>query len=164
MNSFSSSPADGGGPRQSSVTRPLNDVEGSGKLVMVIDDSKVICRIVQYALADYAIATIPFSSGVDAINALTSRAVPIPDLVLVDIRMPDMNGYDVTRVLHSNKAFNGVPIVMLSGRDGIFNRIWANFAGADEFISKPFDRPAFVRKIFELLRLDPPDPDAGSRN
>src|SRR5512146_1371019 len=120
---------------------------------MVVDDSHMICRIVEVSLAHYGISSVPFYSGVDALNALNDGAVPVPDLVLLDISMPDMSGYDVASMLNGNKAFKSVPIVMLSGHDGIFDRLKARRVGADDFISKPFDKPQLVRKIFPLLAL-----------
>lgn len=143
-------------------TRPLYEINGedgdNGKLVVVIDDSHLICRIVEFSLREYAINTVSFYSGIDAINALRNGTIPIPDLVLLDINMPDMNGYNVASLLKSNKALREtLPIVMLSGRDGIFDRIRAKRVGAEEFISKPFHKPELVRKIFPLLGLDLPD-------
>jgi twitching motility two-component system response regulator PilG len=143
-------------------TRPLYDINGedddNGKLVVVIDDSHLICRIVEFSLREYAINTVSFYSGIDAINALRNGTIPIPDLVLLDINMPDMNGYNVASLLKSNKALREtLPIVMLSGRDGIFDRIRARRVGAEDFISKPFHKPELVRKIFPLLGLDLPD-------
>lgn len=143
-------------------TRPLYEINGedddNGKLVVVIDDSHLICRIVEFSLREYAINTVSFYSGIDAINALRNGTIPIPDLVLLDINMPDMNGYNVASLLKSNKALREtLPIVMLSGRDGIFDRIRAKRVGAEDFISKPFHKPELVRKIFPLLGLDLPD-------
>ena len=166
MHSFSSSFRDSGSTR----TRPLHDFddfpagEEEGKLVMVVDDSHMICRIVEFSLEHYGISTVPFYSGVDALNALNDGAVPVPDLVLLDISMPDMSGYDVASMLNGNKAFKSVPIVMLSGHDGIFDRLKARRVGADDFIAKPFDKPQLVRKIFPLLALTIPEDIAGHQD
>lgn len=156
MHSFVSSPRD----LDSARTRPLHDLGSTifddGKLVIVIDDSPMICRIVEYSLGHYGINTVSFYSGIDAINALNEGIVPVPDLVLLDIGMPHMSGYDVASVLTNHEGLRGVPIVMLSGHDGLFDRFRAKRAGADDFISKPFERPELIRKVFQFLHLDVP--------
>lgn len=163
MHSFATAPTDPGGFRSPSLTRPLSDEEEeNGKLIFIIDDSPVICRIVEHSLAEFEITTLPFHSGIAALNALRMREVPIPDLVLLDIGMPHMNGYDVASLLNDREEFKSVPIVMLSGHDGIFNRLRAKHAGADDFIAKPFDKPELIRKIFPLLNLALPGPDSRS--
>lgn len=166
MDSFGSSPRSSKAAR----TRPLQDLidmdddTSTGKLVMVVDDSRMICRIVEYSLGHYGISTVPFYSGVDALNALNEGTVPVPDLVLLDIGMPHMSGYDVASLLTHRREFRSVPIVMLSGHDGIFDRLRARHAGADEFISKPFDEQDLVRKVFPLLDLELPGNDSGGKN
>jgi twitching motility two-component system response regulator PilG len=169
MHSFGVSTRIPGG----SHTRPLREIHidtehMEGKLVLVIDDSPMICRIVEFSLREYGINTISFYSGVDALNALQDGVVPVPDLVLLDINLPVMNGYDVAGMLNGNRTFrrNGrpVPIVMLSGKDGLFDRIRARRAGAEDFISKPFKQPDFIRKVFSILELELPADLSGLEN
>ncbi len=160
MQSYSLSSRDVGGSRQR-PTYAIDDEsvteDDNGKLVLVVDDSQMICRIVKFSLEHYGINTVPFYSGIDALSALDEGTVPIPDLVLLDIGMPVMNGYDVTSLLRGHKALRDVPIVMLSGHDGIFDRFRARRVGADDFIAKPFERAELLRKVFSLLKLALPD-------
>lgn len=169
MHSFGLSPRNPAGAH----TRPLHDVQFDidrleGKLVIVIDDSAMICRIVEISLSKYAINTIAFHSGVDALNALHDGVVPVPDLVLLDINLPVIDGYGVAGMLTKNRTFRrdgrAVPIVMLSGKDGLFDRFRARRAGAEDFVSKPFTTPDLVRKIFPLLGLELPDDLSESAN
>jgi CheY-like chemotaxis protein len=169
MNSFSVSPRNPGAAH----TRPLRDLQFDldhieGKLVLVIDDSPMICRIVEFSLREYGINAISFYSGVDALNALHEGVIPVPDLVLLDIKLPVMSGYDIAGMLTNNRTFrrNGrpVPIVMLSSKDGIFDRFRAKRAGAEDFISKPFDKPDLIRKVFPLLDLELPDELSATEN
>jgi twitching motility two-component system response regulator PilG len=146
--------------RSPNVTRPRSDYEldaeseDTGKLVLVVDDSHMICQIVKFSLAKYGINTRPFHSGVDALTALKEGVVPIPDLVLLDIGMPHMRGYAVASLLRSRGEFRSVPIVMLSGHDGLIDRWRALRVGATDFISKPFDEDDLVRKVCALLNLE----------
>lgn len=162
MNSFNVSPRNPGAAH----TRPLRDLQFDfehieGKLVLVIDDSPMICRIVEFSLREYGVNAISFYNGVDALTALQEGVVPVPDLVLLDIKLPIMSGYDVAGMLTNNRTFrrNGhpVPIVMLSGKDGIFDRFRAKRAGAEDFIAKPFEKPDLIRKVFAFLDLELPD-------
>lgn len=161
MDRLMASPDEPEMSRKPNATRPLTgllDRDETGKLVMVIDDSRVICRIVQHALAEYSVATVPFTNGIDAINALSNGDVPVPDLVVLDIEMPDLDGFDVVSILHSKDRFKQVPIVILSSHDNIINRFRTWRAGVVVFISKPAEKLALVRKVFEALHLDPPEP------
>lgn len=167
MQSFGFSPRD---PRDAR-TRPLyddmfddDDDNDNGKLVMVVDDSMMICRIVEFSLGHYGISTVPFYNGVDALNALSEGAVPIPDLVLLDITMPHMSGYDVASLLSSKREFRSVPIIIISGKDGIIDRFRARRAGADDYITKPFEEEELVRKVCLLLNLELPDDYSGNRH
>lgn len=167
MHTFGSSGSLPGNPGDSApraALDPATEDDGNGKLVLVVDDSPMICRIVKYSLAKYGISTRHFSNGVDALHALNEGATPIPDLVLLDITMPHMSGYDVATLLNNKQEFKSVPIVMLSGRDGIFDRLRARRAGADDFISKPFDDADLVCKVFPLLDLEIPDDFSDHRN
>ena len=162
MNSFNVPPRNPGAAH----TRPLRDLQYDlehieGKLVLVIDDSPMICRIVEFSLREYGINAISFYSGVDALTALHEGVIPVPDLVLLDIKLPVMSGYNIAGMLTNNRTFrrNGrpVPIVMLSGKDGIFDRLRAKRAGAEDFISKPFEKPDLILKVFAFLDLELPD-------
>lgn len=164
MHSFGSSPRNPGNSNTRPVLDPMISDDSSGKLVIVVDDSPMICRIVKFSLAKYGIMTKPFSNGIDALHALNEGSTPIPDLVLLDITMPHMSGYDVAALLNNKKEFQSVPIVMLSGRDGIFDRLRARRAGADDFISKPFDDADLVCKVFPLLDLEIPEVFSGHKN
>src|SRR5690349_20827067 len=99
MHAFGSIPRNPGASRTRPLYGPEPGADDSGKLVLVVDDSNMICRIVKFSLQKYGISTMLFHSGVDALNALKEGAAPVPDLVLLDINLPHMNGYDVATLL-----------------------------------------------------------------
>lgn len=75
------------------------------------------------------------SDGMDALGKISEH---VPDLILLDVNMPRMDGYQVTRAIRSSKETSQIPIVMLSGKDGFFDRVKGRIAGATEYITKPF--------------------------
>lgn len=108
------------------------------KLVMVIDDSLTVRKIIETSLKRAGIASVSYSDGVEALRALQERRCPIPDLVILDINLPKMDGYEVARHFKTKQQFNNTVIVMLSKRDGVIDRLKGRLAGAKDYITKPF--------------------------
>jgi DNA-binding response OmpR family regulator len=131
------------------------------RLVLAIDDSSTVRTIIEYSLARIGVRVASFADGLSALRALMGGQVPVPDLVLLDISLPGFDGYQVAGVLRSNDAFADTPIVMLSGRDGIVDRVRSKLIGARGFMRKPFRTGEFVAAMREYLGLPPEDsPDA----
>lgn len=118
--------------------------------IMVIDDSKVIRRIIEGILAREGYRVAAFSHGPEAMQALTMRQTPPPDLVLLDIQLPHMDGYSVARLFRQNRAFDQTVIVMLSGSDGMMDKLRGRLAGAKAYITKPF-KPGEVLTVVQHL-------------
>lgn len=108
------------------------------KLVMVIDDSLTVRKIIETSLKREGIASVSYSDGIEAIRALNEGRHPIPDLVILDIGLPKMDGYEVARHLKTKRQFGNTTIVMLSKRDGVIDRLKGRLAGAKDYITKPF--------------------------
>jgi DNA-binding response OmpR family regulator len=125
-------------------------------VVMVIDDSLAVRRVVEISLNRQGISTISFGDGVDAITTLSLGEIAPPKVLLVDIGLPRMNGYDVARRLKSNQSFRDCKVYMLTGHDGLMNRAYARLLGAG-FIAKPFRAPELVEIVCEALGMRPPD-------
>ncbi|MBD2465989.1 response regulator [Oscillatoria sp. FACHB-1407] len=110
----------------SSISRPT---------VLVIDDSPLMQEMIKRALAgSYHLLTA--SSATEALSLLAHQAVSI---VLLDITMPDIDGYELCRTLRNLPQFQQLPVIMLTARDGVFDRVQARLAGATEYLTKPFD-------------------------
>lgn len=110
-----------------------------GKLVMVIDDSLTVRKIIETSLRREGFEAISYPDGVEALRALTEQQLSrIPDLVILDIGLPKLDGYEIARRLKSKPQFNNTVIVMLSGRDGVIDRLKGRLAGAKDYITKPF--------------------------
>ena len=108
------------------------------KLVMIIDDSLTVRKIMETSLKREGFASVSYPDGIEALRALSERRHPVPDLVLLDIGLPKMDGYEVARHLNTKQQFGNTPIVMISKRDGVIDRLKGRLAGAKDYITKPF--------------------------
>jgi DNA-binding response OmpR family regulator len=124
----------------------------SKPLVMAIDDSPIIRTIIEYTLARVGVRVVTFADGVSAMRALQEQSASVPDLLLVDVDLPRMSGYEVADLLHS--AYHDVPIVMLSGHDGLLDKMRGRLAGAHDFIGKPFKPSELAALVCRRLGID----------
>lgn len=106
--------------------------------VLVIDDSLTVRKILEASLQRAGIIAYAFPDGLQAMQALTARHVPIPDVVILDVGLPNMDGYAVARALRRHQAFNQTIIMMLSGHDGRLDKLRGRLAGATVYVTKPF--------------------------
>jgi CheY-like chemotaxis protein len=145
-------------PESHSLVEPIFDPYARLQpMVMVIDDSLAVRRVVEISLNRQGISTISFGNGVDAITTLFQGEIAPPRVLLVDIGLPRMNGFDVASRLKSNPSFKESKIFMLTGHDGIVNQARAKMLGAG-FISKPFRAAHLVEIVCEALGMGAPDP------
>ena len=108
----------------------------SRKLVLAVDDSPTVRRVISVSLERKGYRVVTAEDGLQALARLADH---LPDIVLLDITMPKMDGYEVCKVIKGNVMLKQVPVVMLSGKDGIFDKFKGRMAGATDYISKPFD-------------------------
>ncbi len=114
--------------------------------VVVIDDSVVVRKIVEIILHRYGIACMSYQDGYEALRAFKAGEDYVPDLIFLDIGLPRIDGYDLLRLLKMSPQFDHTTVVMLSGRDGVLDRLKSRLAGAKGYITKPF-------KTQELLSI-----------
>ena len=123
------------------------------RTIMLIDDSLAVRRIIEASFARISISTTTFPDGLLAIQALAKREVAVPDLLLLDIGLPKMTGYEVAHILRGNPAFSDMILVMLSGHDGMIDRVHSRLVGARDFIRKPFRVSEVVKTVCTLLQI-----------
>lgn len=114
------------------------------KLVLVVDDSPTIRKIVELTLRREGYDVAAADSGVTALAAIADRR---PDLILLDIMLPNLNGYQICQLLKRNERSKAVPVVMLSGKDGMFDKMKGKLAGAADYVTKPFDSKKLVATV-----------------
>jgi len=124
------------------------------KFIMVIDDSPTVRKIIETCLRREEFDVRGFTDGVEAMRWITNDSeARVPDLVLLDIGLPKMDGYEVARRLKAKPMFNNTIIVMLSRRDGVIDRLKGRLAGAKDYITKPFKTQELVAIIQEQLNV-----------
>lgn len=121
---------------------------------MAIDDSPIIRTIIEFTLARVGVRVITFADGMTAMRALQERRASAPDLLLLDVDLPRMNGYEVADLLHS--AYRDVPVIMLSGHNGLLDKVRSRLVGARDFISKPFKPSELAALVCRRLGMDAP--------
>jgi len=89
--------------------------------------------------------------AVDGVDAIACLDRIDPDLVLLDITMPKMDGYQVCKLIRAKESIAGVPVVMISGKDGFFDKMRGNMAGSTDYITKPFSPEALMNILETYL-------------
>lgn len=119
--------------------------------VVIIDDSLVVRKIVETSMSRAGITCLSFRDGYEALRALKNEIKQPPDLVFLDINMPRIDGFDLLRLLRSCPGFDDVPIVMLSSRDSVLDRVKCRLAGARGYLVKPFRTQDLLTMTFAHL-------------
>jgi twitching motility two-component system response regulator PilG len=122
----------------------MDTAELAGIKVMVIDDSNTIRRSAEIFLLQAGCAVILAEDGFDALAKIADHQ---PDVVLVDIMMPRLDGYQTCALIKKNARFAATPVIMLSSKDGLFDRARGRMVGSDEYLTKPFTRESLVGAI-----------------
>jgi twitching motility two-component system response regulator PilG len=131
---------------------PASAAPAPGKrTVLVVDDSPTVRKILAMTLErnGYAVASAP-----DGEAAIVSLEQSVPDLILLDISMPKLDGYEVCKRIKANARTAHIPVVMLSGKDAFFDKVKGRMAGATEYLTKPFETPAVLAVIGRQLEAD----------
>lgn len=116
----------------------------AGLKIMVIDDSKTIRRTAENLLKKAGCEVVTATDGFEALSLVADHH---PDLIFVDIMMPRLDGYQTCALIKNNKAYSDTPVVMLSSKDGLFDRAKGRLAGSDQYLTKPFSRDELLDAI-----------------
>ncbi|MBQ8767747.1 MAG: response regulator transcription factor [Clostridia bacterium] len=114
--------------------------------ILVVDDEKNICDLLRMYLEKEGYTVVMAHNGVDAVNMFSSEA---PDLVLLDIMLPQLDGWQVCREIRKTSE---KPIIMLTAKDEVFDKVLGLELGADDYVTKPFDTKEIVARIKAVLR------------
>lgn len=114
------------------------------KTVLVVDDSATVRKLISGKLEKCGLEVICAVDGMDALEKINES---IPDLILLDITMPRMDGYQVCKMIRGNDATKDVPVVMISGKDGFFDKVRGRMAGTTGYITKPFGPETLMKTV-----------------
>ncbi|MBK7300940.1 MAG: twitching motility response regulator PilG [Moraxellaceae bacterium] len=120
-----------------------------GLKVMVIDDSKTIRRTAETLLQKAGCTVITATDGVDALAKIADTN---PDIIFVDIMMPRLDGYQTCALIKNNSAFKTTPVIMLSSKDGLFDKAKGRIVGSDEYLTKPFSKEELFTAIRQYVK------------
>jgi len=115
-----------------------------GVKVMVIDDSNTIRRSAEIFLKQIGCEVILAEDGFDALSKIASH---LPDLIFVDIMMPRLDGYQTCSLIKRNSRFKSTPVIMLSSKDGVFDRARGRMVGSDQYLTKPFTQESLTDAV-----------------
>jgi twitching motility two-component system response regulator PilG len=121
------------------ASRSLN-----GLKILVVDDSKTIRRTAETLLSKEGCQVFTAIDGFDALSKIADHQ---PDLIFVDIMMPRLDGYETCSLIKHNKVFKKTPVIMLSSKDGLFDRARGRIVGSEQYLTKPFTKDELLGAI-----------------
>ena len=122
-------------------------IPSSGLKVLVIDDSNTIRRSAEIFLKQGGHEVLLADDGFDALSKVNDFD---PDLIFCDILMPRLDGYQTCAIIKRNSKFAGVPIVMLSSKDGVFDKARGRMVGSQDYLTKPFTKDQLLQTVIEF--------------
>ena len=123
----------------SNASRSLN-----GLKILVVDDSKTIRRTAETLLTKEGCQVFTAIDGFDALSKIADHQ---PDLIFVDIMMPRLDGYETCSLIKHNKMFKETPVIMLSSKDGLFDRARGRIVGSEQYLTKPFTKDELLGAV-----------------
>ena len=116
----------------------------AGLKVMVIDDSNTIRRSAEIFLGQAGCQVLLAEDGFDALAKIADHN---PDVIFVDIMMPRLDGYQTCALIKKNARLAATPVIMLSSRDGLFDRARGRMVGSDQYLTKPFTKESLLKAV-----------------
>ncbi len=127
----------------------MGDASTAPVKVLVIDDSNTIRRSAELYLRQAGYEVILAEDGFDALSKITDHQ---PQVIFVDIMMPRLDGYQTCALIKQNPRLRSTPVIMLSSKDGVFDRARGRLAGSDRYLTKPFTKETLVEAVSDYLK------------
>lgn len=112
--------------------------------IMVIDDSQTIRRTAETLLSRAGHTVVTAQDGFEALAKIADHS---PDLIFIDIMMPRLDGYQACALIKGNPRFAATPVIMLSSKDGLFDRARGRIVGSDQYLTKPFTKDELMAAV-----------------
>lgn len=126
------------------MTNESNQAGLDGLKVMVIDDSKTIRRTAETLLKKEGCDVITANDGFEALSKIADHH---PQIIFVDIMMPRLDGYQTCALIKHNQKYKDTPVIMLSSKDGLFDRARGRIVGSEQYLTKPFTKEELLGAI-----------------
>jgi len=126
----------------------VSDAPPGSIKVLVIDDSNTIRRSAEMFLRQAGFEVILAEDGFDALAKISDHQ---PKVIFVDIMMPRLDGYQTCALIKQNPKLRATPVIMLSSKDGVFDRARGRLAGSDRYLTKPFTKEALIDTVNQYL-------------
>jgi len=133
------------------IQEAAQESKPKGKTILVIDDSATVRKLIAGKLERSGHDVFCFNDGNEAMDRLQTL---VPDLILLDITMPGMNGYEVCELIRNGDSTKDVPVVMISGKDGYYDEARGRTAGTSGFITKPFGPETLMKTVETYLKSE----------
>ncbi len=131
------------------MTNGETGMDLSGIKVLVIDDSKTIRRTAENLMTKAGCEVFTAADGFEALGKIVDYR---PDVIFVDIMMPRLDGYHTCALIKNNQSLGHIPVIMLSSKDGLFDRAKGRLVGAEQYLAKPFTRDELLGAIRKYAR------------
>ena len=125
--------------------------EGSGYKVLVIDDSNTIRRSAEIFLKQGGHEVLLAEDGFDALAKVNDFQ---PHLIFCDILMPRLDGYQTCAIIKRNEKYSSIPVVMLSSKDGVFDKARGRMVGSEDYLTKPFTKDQLLQAVQQHGRVE----------
>lgn len=132
----------------------MSDAAPGSIKVLVIDDSNTIRRSAEMFLRQAGFDVILAEDGFDALAKISDHQ---PKVIFVDIMMPRLDGYQTCALIKQNPKLKATPVIMLSSKDGVFDRARGRLAGSDRYLTKPFTKEALIDTVNQYVKPAAPD-------
>ena len=121
-----------------------NPTDNAGIKVLVVDDSNTIRRSAEIFLKQGGYHVVLAEDGFDALSKVNDH---VPDLIFCDILMPRLDGYQTCAIIKRNERFAAVPVIMLSSKDGLFDKARGRMVGSQDYLTKPFTKDQLLQTV-----------------
>jgi len=120
----------------------------SAKKVLIIDDSQTIRRSAENMLSSEGVEILTAEDGFQALSIIAEEK---PSLIFIDIVMPKLDGYQACAIIKNNPEFQHIPVIMLTSKDGLFDRARGQVVGSDHYLTKPFTKDELLQSLQQHL-------------
>ncbi len=136
------------------MSNEANSQEGNDALdglkVMIIDDSRTIRKSAETMLSREGCEVLTADDGFEALSLIHTHH---PDVILIDIMMPRLDGYQTCAIIKNNQKFKATPVIMLTSKDGLFDKARGRIVGSDHYLTKPFTKDELLEAVLSHAQL-----------